>query len=60
MKNIIERFKEQSVEDVLGVKTIDYRAFAELIVRECANIAASAEPQKSGDLILRHFGLKNE
>lgn len=60
MKNIIERFKEQSIEDILGVKTIDYHTFAELIVRECANIAASAEPWKSDDLILRHFGLKDE
>ena len=57
MKNIIERFKEQATEDILGVKTLDHYAFAELIVRECANIAASAEPWRSNDLILRHFGL---
>jgi hypothetical protein len=30
---------------------------AELIVRECAEIASVAEPFKSDDLILSHFGL---
>lgn len=30
--------------------------FAELIVRECAEIASVAEPFKSDDLILSHFG----
>ena len=32
--------------------------FAELLVRECASIAATAEPWKSDDLILRHFGIE--
>ena len=32
--------------------------FAELIIRECASIAATAEPWKSDDLILRHFGVE--
>ncbi len=32
--------------------------FAELIVRECANIADIAEPYKSNDLILKHFGIE--
>ena len=31
--------------------------FAELIVRECAEIAKTAEPYRSDDLILRHFGV---
>jgi len=31
--------------------------FAELIVRECALIAKTAEPYRSDDLILRHFGV---
>ena len=34
--------------------------FAELIVRECANIAETAEPYQSHDLILRHFGVNDE
>lgn len=32
---------------------------AELIVRECANIAETAEPFKSSDLILSQFGLSH-
>ena len=32
--------------------------FAELLVRECASIAATAEPWRSDDLILRHFGVE--
>lgn len=35
------------------------RIFAELIVRECANIAETAEPFKSSDLILSQFGLSH-
>ena len=31
--------------------------FAELIIRECAEIAKTAEPYRSDDLILRHFGV---
>ena len=32
--------------------------FAELIIRECAEIAKTAEPWRSDDLILKHFGVK--
>lgn len=31
--------------------------YTELIVRECAKIADQAEPYKSNDLILKHFGV---
>ena len=31
--------------------------FAELIICECAEIAKTAEPYRSDDLILRHFGV---
>ena len=34
--------------------------FAELIVKECAEIAKTAEPYRSDDLILRHFGVTND
>lgn len=33
--------------------------FAELIVRECATIADTAEPYKANDLILKHFGVES-
>ena len=32
--------------------------FAELIVRECAEIADTAEPYKANDLIKQHFGVE--
>lgn len=35
----------------------DYEKFAELIVLECANIADTAEPFLSSDLIKQHFGV---
>ncbi len=35
----------------------DKEKFAELIIRECADIADRAEPYKANDNILRHFGI---
>jgi hypothetical protein len=35
-----------------------YAKFAELIVRECAEIADTAEPFLSSDLIKQHFGVE--
>ena len=32
--------------------------FAELIVRECANLADTAEPFLASDLIKQHFGVE--
>ena len=34
--------------------------FAELIVRECAEIADKAEPYKASDLIKQHFGVEEK
>lgn len=31
--------------------------FAELLIRECADIADKAEPYKANDLIKQHFGV---
>ena len=36
------------------------REFAELIVRECADIAKTAAPYSSDDLILKQFGFDDE
>ena len=38
---------------------IGLEKFAELIVRKCAEIAETAEPYQSRDLILRHFGVES-
>ena len=35
-----------------------YQKFAELIVRECAWVADTAEPYQTSDLILKHFGVE--
>jgi len=32
--------------------------FAELLVKECAEIANTAEPYKANDLIKQHFGVE--
>ena len=34
------------------------QVFAELIVKECADIADKAEPYKANDLIKQHFGIE--
>lgn len=41
-----------------GQLHFDTQKFAELIVRECADIVDRAEPYKANDLILKHFGVK--
>ena len=38
----------------------DMKKFAELIVRECADIAKTAAPYSSDDLILKRFGFDDE
>ena len=40
------------------VEYFDKEKFAELIVRECAEIADKAEPYKASDLIKQHFGVE--
>jgi hypothetical protein len=59
-----ELFKEALLESYLDFHIADREAimekFAELIVRECADIAKTAAPYSSDDLILKHFGVKND
>ena len=60
-KRIIEMAKQcgywsgQTIE----MNDVGITKFAELIVRECAAIAGRAEPYKSTDLILKHFGIES-
>ena len=44
----------------MGAEECDlaYQKLAELIVRQCAGIADTAEPFQSSDLILKHFGVE--
>ena len=55
---INERIKE--LMEQAGIYENQYTAekFAELIVKECANIADKAEPYKANDLIRKHFGVE--
>ena len=46
------------VEGFDSIYSEQLEKFAELIVRECANIADKAEPYKANDLILKHFGVE--
>ena len=36
----------------------EFEKFAKLIVKQCADIAETAEPYKSSDLIKQHFGVE--
>ena len=47
--------KEQALK--VYSETYDTK-FAELIVRECADIADKAEPYKANELIKEHFGVE--
>jgi hypothetical protein len=59
-KRILELAKQcgywsgQTIE----MNDVGIEKFAELIVRECADIVDRAEPYKANDLILKHFGIE--
>jgi len=52
-----ETFDQYNHKTVKHYK-FDKEKFAELIVKECADIADKAEPYKSNDLIRQHFGVE--
>jgi hypothetical protein len=54
-----ERIKELMLEAGYAAPELAGRGqkFAELVVRECAGIAETAEPYQSSDLIKQHFGI---
>ena len=66
MNSTIKQFAElsKSYKTILvdgqmqSVLLIDPERFAEMIVKECIEIADTAEPYKSGDLIKKHFGIE--
>ena len=60
MKKIpmLEKFAAQSLVESDGELIFSKEKFAELIVRECAEIADKAEPYKASDLIKQHFGVE--
>ena len=52
----IQQLMDRSFTDEQG-EQFDVEKFAELIVRECAGVAKTAEPYQSSDLIKQHFGI---
>jgi NTP pyrophosphatase (non-canonical NTP hydrolase) len=52
----IQQLMDRAFTDEQG-EQFDPERFAELIVRECADIAQTAEPYQSSDLIKQHFGI---
>jgi hypothetical protein len=52
----IQQLMDRSFTDEQG-EVFDPELFAELIVRQCADIAGTAEPYQSSDLIKQHFGI---
>ena len=52
---LLDKAKLTAVQEMFEEELYE---FAELIVRECAEIAKTAEPYRSDDLILRHFGVE--
>ncbi len=60
MNNRIKELITQVGTDVSGkwMNVDNLEKFAELIVKECAEIADTAEPYKSSDLIKKHFGVE--
>ena len=52
----LQQLMDRSFTDHQGER-FDPERFAELIVRECAGIAETAEPYQSSDLIKQHFGI---
>jgi hypothetical protein len=64
MNERIEELAKQAGAGEWGDSVIpammDIERFAELIVRECADIAKTAAPYRSEDLILKRFGFDDE
>jgi len=58
MNNRIKQLEPQCWEHNEFGLNFNYQKFAELIVRECADIADKAEPYKANDLIKQHFGVE--
>jgi len=65
MNNRIEELLKQSTHDVMGVKQVDQKQFAELIVRDCINVIAQWKKEPfplDADMvskeIQKHFGVE--
>jgi hypothetical protein len=58
---MIQELLQQATDNILGVPVVDQKKFAELIVRECAELASeeTSLPYDSyGEKIRKHFGVE--
>jgi len=62
MNNRLQDLAGQATENILGVPSLNQKLFAELIVRECAQVANinSHQWQVPGEFVLKHFGIDHE
>ena len=61
MNERIKLLAEQASKEAFPLGSMAWmEKFAELIVRECAEIADIAEPFLASDLIKQHFGVNHE
>ena len=64
MNERIQELINQSTDDILGVKVLDKRMFAELIVKECAEVASKVVVEHEGvdfglvEKCYEHFGVE--
>lgn len=56
MNENLQKLIKQATHNVLGVQQLDSVILAELIVRECAEIALTEEHEPD-ECILQHFGI---
>jgi hypothetical protein len=61
----IDELITQATDDILGVKVLDKRMFAQLIVRECMSVAdlpknpsGQWDHLESSEVIAKHFGVE--
>ncbi len=62
MNDVIKHIEKECTEDILGVKILNKEKFAELIVRECADLFRLAYTDEQyarriDKTILKHFGI---
>jgi hypothetical protein len=62
MNKRIDDLLKQATDNILGVPVVDQKKFAELIVRECMNVANTYQNRGSNcyvdDMIAEHFGVE--
>ena len=61
MNECTQKLLEQSTNHILGVPVVDQKKFAELIVRECCEVAHCnfhVDGLTLGSILKEHFGVK--